>query len=1031
MDILFSSKPLKERERAPLYLIVFALISLFACGSAIAGTTERVSVDSEGQQALGGHSSRPVISADDRFVAFESNSVTLVPGVNGSPTIYVHDRQTGITEFICVDSAGNPANFDCRRPSISADGRFVAFFSGATNLVPNGTFSDTNVFVHDRLNGTTEIVSVDSDGQQGANGSDSAYPSISSDGRFVAFYSTARLVPNYTNSGADVYIRDRMTGITEIVSFGLTGMQADGSSIWPSISADGRFVAFWSEATNLVTNDTNGLADIFVHDRQNNTTERVSVDSAGQQGNDATDLYSQISADGRYVVFQSAASNLVTDDTNEAPDIFVHDRQSGITERINVSPTGQQGIYGAYEPAISADGRYVAFQSPDSNLVLIDTNETSDVFVHDRQSGINELVSTDSAEQQGNLDSRYPSISADGRFVAFRSSANNLVPNDTNSVGDIFVRDRESDIVQTEWSIAPSDIGAIEADVTIAFNITRTSAFIGETIWFSTVQNLGSQNDSDYVGQFNSPIYFAPGVLNIEQTVDVLPDDVPEDNENFSVIIQTNPDDPIDVNLASATFTIIDDDVVSEAPVLSVEPSSREFDTIAIDSSSELPITVTNAGKGTLTGSCSTQAPFAVPNCQFELSEGVSQEFSTSFSPTQSGSFLGNIEFTSNVSDFSVVVTGEAIETPLTPNFEISPLSHDFEAIEIDSSSPAQVIRILSTGAAELELGQFVLGGEHAEEFMLDDACNFATLPPKESCLLEVTFEPTSEGVKNAIITYETNVPLTPLPIELVGEGVSAEVERVDFNIIPSVYPSGNLKIGKLNVADALLKEFGGQVVIIQNEIAAGAEYVKNCRAGAIAAASVGASQLVLDYSLDELAGEISFQQLSKINLSTGTPVGDFLVKSAQYSVENYLKGEPISSALAKSIIEKTAGYMYPRAAGLYKRELLKIGESAFAELQYKEILKLLNKEKLGFSLEKRADNSGTKLLTAKQVPATTVEMQAYYSPETRYVTTFIDADCGDAGRNFFSFAVQIERSPFGSLGIRLVEGTDIFLTHD
>jgi Tol biopolymer transport system component len=237
------------------------------------------------------------------------------------------------------------------------------------------------------------------------------------------------------------FVHDRQTGITERVSVDSAGNEGNSLSGSPAISADGRFVAFQSSASNLVTGDTNGWSDIFVHDRQTGITERVSVDSAGNQGN-AGSWYPAIRADARYVAFESEATNLVPGDNNGWFDIFVHDRQTGITERVSVDSAGNQGNGSSRDPAISADGRYVAFQSCASNLVTGDTNGRADTFVHDRQTGITERVSVDSAGNEGNSFSQEVHVSADGRFVAFASEASNLVPGDNNGWFDILVHDR-------------------------------------------------------------------------------------------------------------------------------------------------------------------------------------------------------------------------------------------------------------------------------------------------------------------------------------------------------------------------------------------------------------------------------------------------------------------------------------------------------------------------------------------------------------------------------------------------------------
>jgi Tol biopolymer transport system component len=395
------------------------------------GSTERVSVDSAGNQA-NDFIFEPAISADGRFVGFYSGADNLVPGdTNDASDIFVHDRRTGLTERVSVDSAGNQGNSaSFELPAISAHGRFVAFVSDASNLVPGDT-DDTDVFVHDRKTGVTQLVSIDSAGNQG-NGFSFA-PAISAHGRFVAFDSSAdNLVPGDTNDFHDVFVHDRRTGVTERVSVDSAGNQGNEGSGGPAISADGRFVAFNSFADNLVPGDTNGGSDVFVHDRRTGVTERVSVDSA-------IDFSSRpaISGHGRFVAFASDADNLVPGDTNDTSDVFVHDRKTGVTERVSVDSAGNQGNNFSFYSAISAHGRFVAFTSG------------AHVFVHDRKTRVTELVSVDSAGNQGNSVSDEPAISADGRFVAFRSFADNLVPGDTNDATDVFVHDRKRKIAET------------------------------------------------------------------------------------------------------------------------------------------------------------------------------------------------------------------------------------------------------------------------------------------------------------------------------------------------------------------------------------------------------------------------------------------------------------------------------------------------------------------------------------------------------------------------------------------------------
>lgn len=355
--------------------VLFLCIVYLFLHDAIAqvGTTTRVSVDSRGNQANSG-SFIPTVSADGRFVAFASFASNLVPGdTNGVGDTFVHDRQTGQTTRVSVDSSGNETNDSSFDPSLSADGRFVAFTSRASNLAPGDFNEESDIFVHDRETGHTTRVSVDSRGNA-ANGY-SQNPSISADGRFVAFESAAsNLEPGNSLASTDVFVHDRQTGQTTRVSVDSRVNKLDVNNELPSISADGRFVAFSSRA------DETG--DVFVYDRQTGRTAHVSIDSSGNQANGES-FSPAISAEGRFVAFESRASNLAPGDTNEITDVFVHDRQTGRTTRASVGSNGNGANAFTLQFSMSDDGRFVAFSSRASNLVPSDTNEFFDIFVHD------------------------------------------------------------------------------------------------------------------------------------------------------------------------------------------------------------------------------------------------------------------------------------------------------------------------------------------------------------------------------------------------------------------------------------------------------------------------------------------------------------------------------------------------------------------------------------------------------------------------------------------------------------------------
>ncbi len=403
--------------------------------------TLRVSVGPSGAQA-NRHSSGPSISADGRYVAFTSAASNLVAGdTNDRWDVFVRDRVSHVTRLMSVGPGGARADRKSTDPAISADGRYVAFTSRASNLVAGDTNDHLDVFVRDRVAHVTRRVSVGAGSAQ-ANGK-SFTPGISADGRYVAFTSQAsNLVAGDTNDHQDVFVRDRVAHVTRLVSVSAGGDRPNANSFWPSISEDGRYVAFSSRASNLVAGDTNNHPDVFVRDRMAQVTERVSVGPGGRQA-DQSDLGGlAISADGRYVVFESEASNLVAGDTNDHWDVFVRDRVARVTRRVSVSSGGAQTNRDSYTSSISADGRYVAFLSQASNLVAGDTNDHWDVFVRDRVARVTRRVSVSSGGAQANSDSYSTSISADGRYVAFDSWASNLVPRDTNHDVDVFVRVR-------------------------------------------------------------------------------------------------------------------------------------------------------------------------------------------------------------------------------------------------------------------------------------------------------------------------------------------------------------------------------------------------------------------------------------------------------------------------------------------------------------------------------------------------------------------------------------------------------------
>ena len=478
-------------------LLVSVVVAGLAGPRTLAQQTLRASVDSSGVQG-NDDSSIPQISADGHVVTFSSLASNLVAGdTNSAWDVFAHDLVSGITERVNVDSAGNQSVGDdpfsgFQEVSISADGQIVAFVSVASDLVAGDGNATADILVHDRTTGITERVSVDSSGGEGNGGSGS--PALSADGNLVAFVSAAsNLVSGDTNGRFDTFVHDRSTGITERVSVDSSGTEANLDCDLPSISSDGRFVVFVSPASNLVAGDTNRAWDVFLHDRTTGTTERVSLNSNGVQGNRDSGWFisaAAISDDGRLVAFGSVATNLVAGDTNNKWDVFVRDRAAGKTKRVSVDSSGVEGNddsagVGLRPISMSGDGRFVAFYSVASNLVASDLNATGDAFVHDRVSGITECVSVNIGGVPGNAISFAPAISADAETVAFGSSADDLVSGDTNSATDVFVRERCDALWNNYGAGWPGTLG-------IPAFTSRADPILGSTLTLDLADSLGS-----------------------------------------------------------------------------------------------------------------------------------------------------------------------------------------------------------------------------------------------------------------------------------------------------------------------------------------------------------------------------------------------------------------------------------------------------------------------------------------------------------------------------------------------------------
>lgn len=369
-------------------------------------------------------------SDDGEFIAFSTPNALLTEDTYVGYDVYVQDTSTNQLELISISSDEAVSNGLSLHPVISADGRFVVFRSDSTNFATNDNNNARDIFIRDRQLGTTTLISaVDPTlSTGGSTGNSYSYsPSFSDDGRYVTFWSASSdLVPGDTNGQFDLFLRDLQMGTTERINLAPDGGQATGGNTHSShLSADGRYVAYWSWATNLVPGDTNGVSDAFVLDRQTGITERVSTTATGIQS-DANVYNASISDDGRYVVFHSNATSLDNVLGTIGTQVYLKDRVTGDLRMIGRGPDGRAPNQSSVSPLISGDGRWVVFNSWANNLDKRDPDGGSDAYLYDRERDTVMLLSQSTGVGAGNGRSDYVRISNDGSTVTFNSAATNL-----------------------------------------------------------------------------------------------------------------------------------------------------------------------------------------------------------------------------------------------------------------------------------------------------------------------------------------------------------------------------------------------------------------------------------------------------------------------------------------------------------------------------------------------------------------------------------------------------------------------------
>jgi Tol biopolymer transport system component len=401
----------------------------------------RASTTTDGTEG-NGVSGSPSLSGDGTLVAFDTSATNLgvTPDPSGTSSVFLKNLTTGAITRVSTDSDGNPLTDQNLAPSLASDGSAVAFVTRSPVLVGGGV--PRQVVVKSLVTGDIRLASSSADGIRADQ--DVTTPSLSEDGRTVAFGTAAsNLVPNDTNETFDVFVKNLDTGAITRASTAADGTQGNDFSISFSLAADGRSIAFHSSATNLVAGDINGRTDVFVKNLTTGAIVNASTAANGAQGNNGS-YNASVSRDGNVVAFLSDASNLVAGDTNGRTDVFVKNLTTGAITRVSTGTDGTQGNAEAVGiPTISADGTKVAFTSRASNIVPGDTNLATDTFVKDLTTGALTRVSsaTDGTQGNGPSNGSRLGLSADGSRVAFDSSATNLVPGDTNNARDVFVAD--------------------------------------------------------------------------------------------------------------------------------------------------------------------------------------------------------------------------------------------------------------------------------------------------------------------------------------------------------------------------------------------------------------------------------------------------------------------------------------------------------------------------------------------------------------------------------------------------------------
>lgn len=458
-----------RRTRLGIAAVVFALTSGMVLGvvppaSADPGHLTLASTGDDGSKG-DGESLSPSMSWDGTLLAFESRAANLDPGdMDTTSDIFVKDLTTGNLTLVSTSEEGMKGNGDSHFPTISRDGRFVAFNSASTNLDPDDTDTVIDVYLKDLWTGEVTVVSTSEAGVKG-NGDSSPFgpPSISNDDHRVAFDSMAsNLDPDDSDAQRDVYVKDLTTFDLELASTSDTGVKGDAdSALWrDALTSEGTSIVFASSATNLDPSDSDALLDVYLKDLETGDLTLVSTSSFGGKG-DGDSVAPSITDDGRFVGFQSAATNFNPDDTDPIIDVYVKDLQSGDMRLASTSDAGEKGDSDSEAPLL-VGGTGVAFHSTATNLDPGDNDAIADVYVKDLQSGDIKLASTSTTGAKGNSPSLFPVLFSSR--VAFQSTATNLDPGDADASLDVYVKDLSTPANCTGICVSIDDVSILEGN---------------------------------------------------------------------------------------------------------------------------------------------------------------------------------------------------------------------------------------------------------------------------------------------------------------------------------------------------------------------------------------------------------------------------------------------------------------------------------------------------------------------------------------------------------------------------------------